>query len=127
MSERTILIPNSEHPIEITANPACVTIHVNGQIVAKSNRALTLVEAKYPPVQYIPAEDVRISSLERTDHKTYCPYKGECSYFSIPAGGDRSVNAVWTYEEPFDAVREIAGYFAFYPDRVDAIEESPIR
>jgi uncharacterized protein (DUF427 family) len=127
MSERAILIPNSEHPIEITPNPAWITIHVDGHIVAKSNRALTLVEAEYPPVQYIPQEDVRISSLVRTDRKTYCPYKGDCSYFSIPAGGDRSVNAVWTYEEPFDAVREIAGYFAFYPDRVDAIEELPIR
>ena len=74
---------------------------------------------------YIPREDVKMSLLERTDRQTYCPYKGECSYFSIPAGGDRSVNAVWTYEQPFEAVALIAGYIAFYPDRVDEIGESP--
>jgi len=126
MSERIKLVPNSEHPIAITPNPACVTIRVNGQIVAQTNRALTLIEAGYPPVQYVPAGDVRMAALEPTERTTYCPYKGDCSYFSIPAGGDRSINAVWSYGEPFDAVRTIAGYLAFYPDRVDAIEESPI-
>ena len=123
MSERAILIPNAEHPIVITPNPACVTIHVNGQIVAKSNRALTLVEAKYPPVQYIPREDVDFSRLERTDHSTYCPYKGDCSYYSVPAGGNKSVNAVWSYEDPFPAVVQIRAHVAFYPERVDEITE----
>jgi uncharacterized protein (DUF427 family) len=124
VSERAILIPNSEHPIEITPNAAYITVYVAGEVVAKSRRALTLREAKYPAVQYIPREDVKMSVLERTDRQTYCPYKGECSYFSIPAGGDRSVNAVWTYEQPFEAVALIAGYIAFYPDRVDEIGES---
>jgi uncharacterized protein (DUF427 family) len=65
-----------------------------------------------------------MSQLERTDHATYCPYKGECSYYSIPAGGERAINAVWTYEKPYDAVAEIAGHLAFYPNRVDSISES---
>ena len=84
---------------------------------------LTLREASYAPVQYIPRRDVDMTRLERTDHATYCPYKGDCSYFSIPSGGDRSTNAVWTYEAPYEAVSPIKDHVAFYPARVDAIEE----
>jgi uncharacterized protein (DUF427 family) len=83
----------------------------------------TLREAAYPAVQYIPRKDVDMALLDRTDHTTYCPYKGNCSYFSIPLGGERSVNAVWSYEAPYAAVTRIKDYLAFYPDRVDAIEE----
>jgi uncharacterized protein (DUF427 family) len=61
--------------------------------------------------------------LKRTDHHTYCPYKGGCAYYSIPLGRDRSVNAVWTYEAPYAAVAAIKDHVAFYPDRVDAIDE----
>jgi uncharacterized protein (DUF427 family) len=86
---------------------------------------LTLREASYPPVQYIPRRDVDAVLLERTDHATYCPYKGDCTYYSIPLGGERSVNAVWTYEAPYAAVAAIKDHVAFYPDRVDAIEEWP--
>ncbi len=87
--------------------------------------ALTLREAKYPAVLYIPRKDVDMALLERTDHATYCPYKGDCAYFSIPLGGARSLNAVWTYEAPYAAVTAIRDHLAFYPDRVDAIEERP--
>lgn len=80
-------------------------------------------ELTYPAVHYIPRKDVAMALLERTDHATYCPYKGECAYYSIPSGGARSVNAVWTYEAPFAAVAAIKDHLAFYPDRVDAIEE----
>jgi uncharacterized protein (DUF427 family) len=83
----------------------------------------SLREAAYPPVQYIPPEDVDFSQLKRTDHVTYCPYKGDCNYYSIPAGGKKSVNAVWSYEDPFPAVRRIRGYVAFYPERVGEIVE----
>ena len=82
-------------------------------------------EAAYPPVQYIPRQDVDMSLLERTSHATYCPYKGDCAYYSIPLGGERSVNAVWSYEAPFAAVAAIKDHVAFYPSRVDAIEERP--
>jgi uncharacterized protein (DUF427 family) len=91
--------------------------------VADTGNALTLREADYPAVQYIPREDVDFSQLERTDHATYCPYKGDCSYYSVPAGGRKSINAVWSYENPFPAVAQIRGHVAFYPDKVDEITE----
>ena len=83
--------------------------------------ALTLREASYPAVQYIPRRDVDMAALTRSEHTSFCPYKGEASYYSIPAGGDRSINAVWTYETPFEAMKQIKEYVAFYPDRVDQI------
>ncbi len=122
MISKTIKIPGPDHPINITRTNGRVTVSVNGERVADTREALTLKEAAYPTVQYIPRKDVDMTRLQRTSHQTYCPYKGECAYFSIPAGGDRSVNAVWTYEAPYAAVSEIREYLAFYPDRVDAIE-----
>ena len=92
-------------------------------MIAETRNALTLRESDYSRVQYIPPEDVDFSQLKRTDHATYCPYKGECSYYSVPAGGEKSVNAVWTYEDPYPAVAQIKGHVAFYPDRVDEIKE----
>jgi uncharacterized protein (DUF427 family) len=118
-------LPGPDHPITIAPNPARVVVSVAGRIIADTKAALTLREATYPPVLYIPRNDVDMALLERTDHATYCPYKGECAYYSIPLGGKRSVNAVWTYEEPFAAVSEIRGHLAFYPGRVEAIEERP--
>src|SRR5712675_2879096 len=123
MKEKQIKLPGPDHPISIQRNPDRVVVSVAGRVVADTGNALTLREADYPAVQYIPREDVDLSKLERTDHATYCPYKGECSYFSIPSGGDRSTNAVWTYEAPYEAVSPIKDHLAFYPDRVDAIEE----
>jgi len=123
MSSKPIKIPGPQHPITIERNPARVVVSVAGRVVADSRNALTLREASLRPVQYIPRRDVDMALLERTDHATYCPYKGDCAYYSIPAGGQRSVNAVWTYEAPYDAVAAIKDHVAFYPERVDAIEE----
>lgn len=123
MSAKPIKIPGPDHPITIAPNPKRVIVSVAGRIVAATREALTLREAGYPPVQYIPRKDVDMSLLQRTDHATYCPYKGNCAYYSIPSGGERSVNAAWTYEAPYGAVAAIRDYLAFYPDRVDAIEE----
>ena len=95
---------------------------MNGKGVADTHEALTLKEAAYSPVQYVPRKDVDMTQLQRTSHQTYCPYKGECAYYSIPAGRERSVNAAWTYEAPYAAVSAIREYLAFYPDRVDAIK-----
>jgi uncharacterized protein (DUF427 family) len=92
-------------------------------VIADTRDSLTLREAEYPEVYYIPRKDVQMSLLERTDHATYCPYKGDCAYYSIPIGGDKSTNAVWTYEAPYAAVAAIKDYLAFYPDRVEVIEE----
>jgi uncharacterized protein (DUF427 family) len=123
MNARQHLTPGPSHPITVTRNPARLVVKVAGSVIADTRNALTLREASYPPVQYIPRQDVDMKLLQRTDHTTYCPYKGDCNYFSIPAGGDRSVNAVWTYESPYPAVAEIKDHVAFYPNRVDSIEE----
>jgi uncharacterized protein (DUF427 family) len=120
---RTVKIPGPDHPITIEPNPKRVVVTVAGRVVADTTQALTLREASYPPVQYIPRADVDMALLERTAHASYCPYKGEAAYFSIPAGGERAVNAVWTYESAYDAVSPIEGHVAFYPDRVDGIVE----
>ncbi len=124
-ASKPIKIPGPEHPITIERNRTRVVVSVAGRIVADTREALTLREAAYPAVQYIPRKDVAMALLERTDHATYCPYKGDCTYFSIPLGGNRSTNAVWSYEAPYAAVTPIKDYLAFYPDRVDAIEERP--
>ncbi|HEX3417992.1 MAG TPA: DUF427 domain-containing protein [Stellaceae bacterium] len=124
-SSRPIKIPGPDHPITIERNPARIVVSVAGRIVADTRDALTLREAAYPAVQYIPRKDVDMALLERTDHATYCPYKGDASYFSIPLGGNRSLNAVWSYEAPYAPVAPIKDHLAFYPDRVDAIEERP--
>jgi uncharacterized protein (DUF427 family) len=125
MTGKPIKIPGPDHPITIAPNPARVVVSVGGRVIADTRNALTLREAALPAVQYVPREDVDMSQLERTDRATYCPYKGDCAYYSIPAGGARSANAVWTYETPYAAVAEIKNRLAFYPSRVDAIEERP--
>ena len=123
MTSKPVKIPGPDHPISVTPNPARIVVTLDGRIIADTRKALTLQEATYPAVQYIPREDVDMTLLERTEHVSYCPYKGDCSYYSIPSGGERSVNAVWSYEAPYAAVDGINGHLAFYPGRVDAIEE----
>jgi uncharacterized protein (DUF427 family) len=121
MTVKPMKIPGPDHPISIDANPSRVVVTVGGRVIADTRDALTLREASYAPVQYIPRQDVDMSALTRSDHTTYCPYKGDASYYSIPGGGDRSVNAVWTYETPFEAMAQIKDYLAFYPERVEEI------
>jgi uncharacterized protein (DUF427 family) len=122
---RPIMVPGPDHPITIERNPNRVVVSLGGRVVADTREALTLNEATYPPVHYIPRKDVDMTLLVRTHHATYCPYKGDCAYYSIPLGGERSVNAVWTYETPYPAVAAIKDHLAFYPARVDAIEDRP--
>jgi uncharacterized protein (DUF427 family) len=121
MAEKKIMEPGPDHPISIEPNPDRVVVTVGGKTVADTRRALTLREADYAPVAYVPLEDVDRSLLEPTDHSSYCPFKGDANYYSVPAGGERSANAVWEYRSPYPAVDEIAGHVAFYPDRVDSI------
>jgi uncharacterized protein (DUF427 family) len=123
MKTKQLKLPGPDHPISIQRNPARVVVSVAGRVIADTRNALSLREADYPAVHYIPRADVDFSQLERTDHTTYCPYKGDCNYHSIPGGGKKSVNAVWSYEDPFPAVAQIRGHVAFYPDRVDEIAE----
>jgi uncharacterized protein (DUF427 family) len=122
MTSRQMRLPGPDHPISIENNPSRVVVTLGGNVIADTCNALTLREASYPDVQYVPRQDVNIAALPRSQHTTFCPYKGEAAYFSIPAGGDRSVNAAWTYETPFAAMAQIKAYVAFYPDRVDEIK-----
>lgn len=115
--------PSPDHPIRVEPNPHRVRVVLGGVIVAETTRALTLTEATMPPVQYIPREDAAMDLIDPTDRTTHCPYKGDASYFTVSAGGLVAQNAVWSYETPFDAVKGIAGHLAFYPNKVDAIEE----
>ncbi|RUL77745.1 DUF427 domain-containing protein [Dyella choica] len=122
LSARPVIQPGPDHPITLTRNPQRIVVKAGGHTIADTHRALTLQEANYPPVYYIPRADADMTRLERSSHFTYCPYKGDCSYYSIPSGGERATNAVWSYEKPHGAVAAIKDYLAFYPDRVDAIE-----
>jgi uncharacterized protein (DUF427 family) len=124
-TDKPIRIPGPEHPITIEPSTARIVVSVAGRVIADTRNALTLREADYPPVQYIPRDDVDMSLLERTAHSSYCPYKGDCAYYSIPVGGDKSVNAIWTYEAPYPAVAQIKAHLAFYPNRVDEITTQP--
>jgi uncharacterized protein (DUF427 family) len=122
--DKVAKIPGPDHPITITPNSNRVIVKASGRVVADTRGALVLQEASYPPVLYIPRSDVDMSKLERTEHATYCPYKGECAYYSIPIGGERAINSVWSYEAPYDSVAAIKDYLAFYQDRVEQVELS---
>ena len=123
MTNEPIKTPGRDHPITVERNPSRVVVTLGGKVIADTTDALTLREAGYRPVHYIPRKDVDMAALTRSQHSTYCPYKGDASYYSIPAGGARSVNAIWTYEDPYEAVAAIRDHLAFYPDRVDTIDE----
>ncbi|RSD23575.1 DUF427 domain-containing protein [Amycolatopsis eburnea] len=122
MPEKKVLVPGPDHPITVEPTQARVVVKAGGRVIADSRNAFTLQESTYPPVQYIPLADVDASVLERTDHETYCPYKGEASYYSLNAGEVKGENAVWTYEKPYDPVAPIKDHVAFYPNVVDSIE-----
>jgi uncharacterized protein (DUF427 family) len=114
--------PDANHPITVAAQPGRVRVVLSGQVVAETGSALRLTEASYPPVLYIPRADTRPEFFVPSSRTTHCPYKGDARYFDLVVGEVRRPDAVWSYEAPFPAVGAIAGYVAFYPDRVDAIE-----
>ena len=119
MSEKQVLVSDERHSITVTPTEGRVVVALGDRTIADTTSALTLHEAGYPAVQYVPISDVDPSMLERTDHATYCPYKGDAGYYSLVIDGQTHDNAVWTYEQPYDAVAEIAGHVAFYPNVVD--------
>ena len=125
MADRPIKVPGPDHPITIEKNPDHIVVKLDGRMLADTRNALTLREAKYPAVQYIPRGDVDMARLARATHTTYCPFKGDCSYYSLPGDHERGANAVWTYEAPFPAVEAIRDYLAFYPDRVEIVTLAP--
>ena len=113
MSSQPIRIPGPDHPITIEPHPGRVVVKQGDRIIADSHHALTLREADYPPVYYIPRADADMARLKPSLHQTYCPYKGNASYLSA----EGLPNSIWSYEQPYEAVAQIAGYLAFYPDR----------
>ncbi|GLW34198.1 DUF427 domain-containing protein [Actinoplanes regularis] len=121
MSDKPRKQPGPDHPITITATGQRVVVTVAGRVVADTQNALSLREATYPAVQYVPLADVDRSLLERSGTRSYCPYKGDAGYYSITVDGERTVDAVWEYQEPYDAVAQIKDHVAFYPDRVESI------
>jgi uncharacterized protein (DUF427 family) len=119
MSQKPVLVPDASHPITVTPNSDRVVVTLGEHTIADTTSALTLQEASYPAVQYVPLADVDPAVLERTDHATYCPYKGDASYYSLVLDGETRDNVVWAYETPYDAVAPIAGHVAFYPNVVE--------
>jgi uncharacterized protein (DUF427 family) len=115
-------LPGPDHPITISANPRRVRVTAGDVIIAETSDALTLKEASYPAVNYVPRKDANMAMLKRSERVTHCPYKGDANYFSIVADGKTIADAIWTYEAPFPAMEEISGHLAFYPDKVK-IEE----
>ena len=116
---RTVLQPGPQHPITVEPAAARITVTAGGTPVADTTAALALQEAKYPTVYYIPLADVRSDVLKPSDHTTYCPYKGDASYYSIATAEGELTDVVWYYAEPYPAVADIAGHVAFYADKVD--------
>jgi uncharacterized protein (DUF427 family) len=119
MTQRPVLQPTAEHPITVEPTAGRVVVRVDGDVVADSSRALTLQEASYAAVQYIPLDDVKQELLVRSATATYCPYKGEAGYYSVLTGSGTVEDAIWTYQQPYPAVAAIAGHLAFYPDKAE--------
>jgi uncharacterized protein (DUF427 family) len=119
MSQPEVRQPTAEHPITVTPTEGHVTVRVRGQVVAETDAALSLRESTYPVVQYVPIDAVDASALRRSDTTTYCPYKGEANYYHLGIGDETIDDAIWTYEQPYPAVAQIAGHVAFYPDKAD--------
>lgn len=117
MAGRPVLEPTEQHPITVTPSGRHVTVKVHGELVADTDAALTLQEASYPAVHYVPLTDVVAGVLQPSNTTTYCPYKGDAGYYHVAVGGTTVEDAVWTYEEPYPAVAAIAGHVAFYPDK----------
>jgi uncharacterized protein (DUF427 family) len=120
MTNKPVREPSADHPITVTPTGRHVTVRVNGEVVAETDNALTLQESTYPAVQYIPIGDVVQEFLSSSNTTTYCPYKGDASYYDVTtAAGDTVTDAIWTYPAPYPAVGDIEGHVAFYPDKAD--------
>jgi uncharacterized protein (DUF427 family) len=117
-----IKIPGLDHAISVEPTPGRVTVRLGGRVLADTENALTLREAEYPPVQYVPLADVAADMIRSSSHTSYCPYKGVATYYDLVGEGGVASAAAWTYAEPHAAVAAIRDHVAFYPDRVDSVE-----
>ena len=107
-----------DHPITVGPAGTHVVVKVGTRVIAESDDALLLREASYPPVVYVPREDLDESVVRPSATTSYCPYKGDAGYVSIDTGEQQVTDAGWTYQRPYEDVAAIAGHVAFYPDRV---------
>lgn len=126
MANKMVLLPGPRHPITVEPAAVRVVIRLAGRVIADSRSALTLREADYPAVHYLPRKDVDMTALQRTSQESYCPFTGDAAYYSITVGGERGINAVWTYEQPYEAVSAIKDHLAFYTHRMDSVEALPL-
>jgi uncharacterized protein (DUF427 family) len=120
---REMKTPGPDHPITVEKSPGRVVVRVGDQVVADTTAALALRESNYPAVSYIPLADVDQAFLKASDTTTYCPYKGDASYYTLVTGDAEFQDAIWTYREPYPAVADIAGHVAFYPDKVEVTQD----
>jgi len=111
-----------EHRVDLHPESRRVRVSFDDTTVADTTHALRVEETGHGPVMYIPAKDMRLDLMKKTEHSTYCPFKGTASYWTLNAGGKSSENAIWGYETPYDEMTGLAGYYAFYDTRVDSIE-----
>ena len=124
MPKRQSLYPEyPDYQVALEQNPERVRVTLHGEIIADSSRTLLVRETRHAPVVYFPREDVRFEWLERTDHQSFCPFKGEASYWNLRVGERSEANAVWSYEDPFEQVAGLADYLAFYPDRDGLVQQ----
>ena len=110
------------HRVDLLPETRRVRVTFAGAVIADSKAALRVEETGHGPVHYVPEKDVRLDLMRPTDHKTYCPFKGDCSYWTVEVGGGKAENAVWGYRAPYDEAKRLAGHYAFYTSRVDSIE-----
>jgi uncharacterized protein (DUF427 family) len=116
---RTQKRPGPDHPITLQPSTERIVVRLGHTIIADTQHALTMREAAYPPVYYIPLADVDPSVLRPSTTTTYCPYKGDATYHSLTTNEDTHVpDALWTYRQPYPDVAPITGHVAFYPDKV---------
>ena len=123
MTDKPVLQPGPDHPITVAPTSSRIVVSLGGRVIADSVDALELREADYPPVHYVPRKDVDLTALARTEHESYCPFKGDSAYYSITTDDGVAENAVWTYEAPYDAVAPIKDHLAFYPSKVELTVE----
>ncbi len=121
MTDLKVLLPGPGHPITIEPTPSRVTVEHGGHVVADTSRSLTLQEADYPPVQYVPLADVDPAVLQPSSHTSWCPFKGKARYYDLVVEDQVVKNAVWTYRSPHEAVAEVVDHVAFYAERIDSV------
>jgi uncharacterized protein (DUF427 family) len=92
---------------------------LDGETVIDTTGGMLLYESNIGPVLYVPREDVREDLIERTEHTTHCPFKGDATYWSVGS----HENVLWGYEEPIESASFLLGYVAPYWDRFEWFEE----